>query len=276
VKLAFSAWAMRDLPIERQCEIVASLGYQGIELVSAPGAAVDPAGLDAAAKRHVRDTIERAGLGLTAIAGHGNLIEPDAAKRAANEAHVRASIDLAAELGAPAMVCMGYGRPESYEVDREQIAEAFRPVAEHAGTRGVTFALEPHVGQAIDLPEKCVWLIEAVGSPHLRLNFDNSHFDCLGRDLDDYVPQLVPYSVHTHLKDQRGIWPQHEFLVPGEGDFDYPRYLRAMAKAGYRGYVTVEISVMIQRRPDYDPAEVAARSYRVLTEAAREAGVSFE
>jgi sugar phosphate isomerase/epimerase len=267
VKIAFSAWAMRDLPIERQVEIVASCGYTGIELVSAAGAAIDPSKLDAGARRHIRDTIARGGLGLTAIAGHGNLIADDPTKRADNEAYVRASIDLASDLGAPALVCMGYGTPETYEADRARIADAFRPMAGYAGERGVIFALEPHVGQAIDLPEKCVRLIEAVGSPHLKLNFDNSHFDCMGRDLADYVPQLVPISVHTHLKDQRGIWPNHEFLVPGEGDFDYPRYARAMKAAGYQGYVTIEISLMIQRRPDYDPAEVAARSYAVVSKA---------
>ena len=275
MKLAFSAWAMRDLPIERQVEIVASLGYTGIELVSAPGAAVDPAKLDTAGRRQIRETIERGGLDLTAIAGHGDLIEPDAAKRAANEAHVRASIDLASELGAPALVCMGFGKPDRYEVERAQIASAFRPMAERAGRQDVVFALEPHVGQAIDLPEKCVALIEDVGSPYMKLNFDNSHFDCMGRDLADYVPLLVPYSVHTHLKDQSGIWPDHKFLVPGEGDFDYPRYLSAMQAAGYQGYVTVEISVMVQRRPEYDPAEVAARSFRVLSDAAKTAGVTF-
>jgi sugar phosphate isomerase/epimerase len=73
--------------------------------------------------------------------------------------------------------------------------------------------------------------------------------------------------VHTHLKDQQGTWPDHEFLVPGEGDFDYPRYARAMKAADYRGYVTIEISVMVQRRPNYDPAEVAARSYAVVNAA---------
>lgn len=275
MRLAFSAWAMRDLPLERQIEIVASLGYQGVELVSQAGTPVDPARLDGAGRRRVRDAIERAGLTLTAIAGHGDLIEPDPAKRAVNEGHVRASLDLAADLGAPAVVCMGYGRPEAYGVQKTRIADGFLAMAKHAARRGVVLALEPHVGQAIDLPEKCVEVIELVGSPHLRLNFDNSHFDCMGRDLSDYVPLLVPYAVHTHLKDQRGIWPDHEFLVPGEGDFDYLRYLRAMAEAGYRGFVTVEISVMVQRRPEYDPAEVAARSYRVLSAAAEQAGVSF-
>jgi sugar phosphate isomerase/epimerase len=82
--------------------------------------------------------------------------------------------------------------------------------------------------------------------------------------------------VHTDLKDQRGRAPDHEFLVPGEGDFSYARYLRAMQGVGYQGFVTVEISVMVQRRPDYDPAEVARRSFRTLTDAAREADVALE
>jgi hypothetical protein len=45
---------------------------------------------------------------------------------------------------------------------------------------------------------------------------------------------------------------------------------------GYAGYLTIEISVMVQRRSDYDPAEVAARSLRTLMAAADEAGVALE
>jgi sugar phosphate isomerase/epimerase len=120
-----------------------------------------------------------------------------------------------------------------------------------------------------------VWLMERIGSPFYRLNFDNSHFEVMGRDLDEYVPLLTPYAVHTHLKDQRGLSPRHQFLVPGEGDFDYPRYLQAMEAAGYGGFVTVEISVMVQRRPDYNPEEVARRSFEVLTRAAGAAGVEL-
>jgi sugar phosphate isomerase/epimerase len=90
------------------------------------------------------------------------------------------------------------------------------------------------------------------------------------------VPKLAADSVHTHLKDQRGNYPNHQFVVPGEGDFDFPRYLRAMERAGYEGAITIEISKMVQERPGYDPAEVVARSYDVLTRAADEAGVRFE
>jgi sugar phosphate isomerase/epimerase len=170
---------------------------------------------------------------------------------------------------------MGYGTPDTYEQERHALAGAFGELARYAEPRGVVIALEPHVGQAFDLPEKVVWLMEEVGSPHFRLNLDNSHFECMGRDLDEYIPLLGPYAVHTDLKDQRGRYPDHQFLVPGEGDFDYARYLKAMDAAGYTGCVTVEISVMVQRRPDYDPAEVARRSFETLVAAERASGVSL-
>jgi hypothetical protein len=51
------------------------------------------------------------------------------------------------------------------------------------------------------------------------------------------------------------------------------RGIRPLSTAGYDGFLTVEISVMVQRRPDYDPAEVAARSFRTVADAARQAGV---
>jgi sugar phosphate isomerase/epimerase len=98
----------------------------------------------------------------------------------------------------------------------------------------------------------------------------------MGRDMDDYLPLVVPYAVHTDLKDQRGRSPDHEFLVPGEGDFDYARYLLAMHAAGYTGHVTVEISVMVQRRAGYDAVEVAQRSLNTLIEASRASGVALD
>lgn len=277
MKLAYSAWAMPKLPVEQQVEIVRSAGYVAIELVSSPTAAIDATTVAGSERRRLRQVVDAAGLALPSIAGHANMLVADPTERARAVARVKAGIDLAADLagpqGPPCLVAMGYGRPERYEADRETLADLFGELARHAAGRGVTLALEPHVGQAIDTPEKVVWLIERVGSPHFRLNFDNSHFEVMGVDLDVYLPMLLPYSVQTHLKDQRGRAPDHAFLVPGEGDFDYPRYLRAMRDHGYTGFVTVEISVMVQRRPAYDPAEVARRAFATLVRAAEQAGV---
>ena len=276
--LAFSAWAMRDLPLQQQLDIVRRAGYVGICLVSDPNfGSLDPATTDAAERRRVRALLDANDLALTAIAGHANPLEPDAAKRQANLDRIRAGLDLAADLAGPAgpppLVSMGYGTPETYATDRDALAERFAELAQHATKTGGVLALEPHVGQAMDQPEKIVALMHAVDSPNFRLNLDNSHFEVMGRDMDEYLPLLVPYAVHTDLKDQRGRSPAHEFVVPGEGEFDYGRYMRALDAAGYDGYLTVEISVMVQRRRDYDPAEVATRSYRTVVDAARQAGV---
>src|SRR5207248_2614520 len=84
-------------------------------------------------------------------------------------------------------------------------------------------------------------------APALRVHFDVSHFNVQGMDMDTVIAQLAPHSVHTHLKDERGVAPDFEFLIPGEGECDYMRYLKGMERAGYDGHVTVEISIMVQR-----------------------------
>lgn len=280
MKLGFSAWAMAAMPVAEQITLVRDAGYVGIELVSGPGGSLDATKVEADERRRIRGLLDEAGLALPSIAGHGNLLEADPEKRAAQLARVREAIDLAAELagpeGAPCVVTMAYGRPARYEEVRETVATNMEELARYGESRGVVVALEPHVGQAFDLPEKVAWLIERVGSPFFRLNFDNSHFEVMGRDVDEYVPVLAPLSVHTHVKDQRGVAPEYEFLVPGEGEFDYARYLSAMEAAAYDGFITVEISKQVQGRADYDPAEVAARSFEVLTAAAGKAGVALE
>jgi sugar phosphate isomerase/epimerase len=279
MRLGFSGWAMRELPVDRQIKIVKEAGYASMALVSGPGFGLDALTADAAERKRVRTLLDNAGLELSAVCGHATQLDPDPVKRAANADRIRATVDLAADLaepsGPPCVVSMAYGTPDTYEQDRELISERFSELAQHAVARGVVIALEPHVGQAFDQPEKIVWLMDRIDSPGYKLNLDNSHFECMGRDLDQYIPLLIPYTVHTELKDQRGRYPNHEFMVPGEGDFDYGRYLSAMEKVGYDGCVTIEISVMIQRRPDYDPAEVARRSFATLTAAERDSGVSL-
>jgi sugar phosphate isomerase/epimerase len=279
MKLGFSAWAMRELSVERQVEIVRDAGYAGIALVSGAGFGLDALECDAARRREIRGLLADAGLELTAVPGHANMLVDDADEARAAIERVMAGIDLAVDLadGAtqPIAIAMGYGSPADYETDKHRLVDVFGKLAAHAASRGAIVALEPHVGQAMDQPEKVAWFIDAVGSPNFRLNLDNSHFECMGCNLDEYIPILVPYSVHTEVKDQRGRYPNHEFLVPGEGDFDYARYLAAMDRAGWRGWITVEISVMVQRRPGYDPAEVARRSFDTLTGASHAAGVAL-
>ncbi len=145
---------------------------------------------------------------------------------------------------------------------------------DYGAGRGVPIAVEPHVGSALDLPDKTLWLLHRIDSPYLKLNFDISHFDVLGLPVAETVAALAPHAAHTHVKDQRGRSPDHEFLIPGEGPFDFVHYLEEMGKAGYGGYITAEVSKMVQQRPGYDPLAAAALAYRTLEGAFERAGIS--
>ena len=147
-------------------------------------------------------------------------------------------------------------------------------LVEYAQSRGVTIAMEPHVGAIIDTPDKMIELLKLVGSPNLKVNFDISHFDIVGMTIEETVTALAAHSVHTHVKDQRGRYPEFEFLIPGEGVFDYVEYLKAMQTHGYDGFITAEVSMMVQRRTNFDPLAAAALSYETLSRAFVEAGIN--
>ncbi len=102
-------------------------------------------------------------------------------------------------------------------------------------------------------------------------NLDVSHFAVQGLPIAGAVRALGPHAIACEVKDHRGVAPDFEFLVPGEGDFDYPTFLNELAQSGYDGSVAVEISVFRQRAPSYDPYDAAARSYAVLAKAFEDA-----
>ena len=163
--------------------------------------------------------------------------------------------------------------PEEWETKKDFLAERVGELVDYGASRGVTIAMEPHIGAIIDTPAKVLELLEIVNSPYLKVNFDISHFDIVGMPTEETVSALAAVSAHTHVKDQRGTAPDHEFLIPGEGPFDYVDYLKQMQAHGYDGFITAEVSFMVQAREDYDPLAAATLSYETLANAFTEAGI---
>jgi inosose dehydratase len=278
MKLSYSTWGMPTVPIERAVAHCAALGFDGLELTVIPGWTTDAAGLDAAARRRIRRLYDEHGLELCGLSGNTPLLAANPAEDARNLALFRGYLDLAADLQRPGerltVTTTSGGAQDDWEAAKERLVDRLGGLAAHAARAGVVVGIEPHVATAVSLPEHVVWLVETIASPALTVHFDISHFNVQGLDMEAVVAQLAPRSLHTHVKDERGRWPDHEFLIPGEGEMDYPRYLRAMARAGYAGHIVVEVSLMVQRRPDFDPLAAATRSYDVLARAFVAAGIS--
>ena len=277
MKLCYSTWSMPKLSIDEIVPALARIGFDGVELTVIPGWSTELDSLDAAERRRIRKLLDEHGLELPAIAGHRNMLSLDPAEHAENWRRLKGAVDLAAEwagaLGAPVLDTTAGGKTEGWEQVRDLLVDRVGELCDYADRRGVVLGLEPHVHQALETPERVLWTIEQVGRPNLKLTFDISHFNVLGIPIEQSVPALGPHSAFTHVKDERGVVPDFQFLIPGEGVFDYARYLRAMRAVGYTGHIGVEISLMVQRRPDYDAIAAAEQSYRVLARAFEESGV---
>jgi inosose dehydratase len=277
MKLGYSTWGMPTLSIDQAVERIASLGYDGLEIAVLPGwtTAIDT--LDSAERKRILQLVNDEGLTISAISGHASLLERDPADNERNLQRLKAAIDLAVEWAqdgrVPYVNTLSGGRTADWEAQYELFAERLLPAAEYAQSKGVTLAMEPHVDGLVDTPDRMVTILKMVNSPALKVNFDISHFDILGMTTEESVSILAPYSVHTHVKDQRGRYPDYEFLTPGEGDFDYVEYLLAMQRHGYGGFINAEVSKMRQRATDYDPLAACDLSYRTLAKAFVDAGI---
>lgn len=277
MQIGYTTWGMPQVPVGQALSFLNDVGFDAVELTVLPNYTTAVDGLDAGERRRIKTLCSGYGLSMPAVAAHRSLLDEDPDAHRENMRVLKRAVDLCAEWsdgrGAPALDTVLGGAPEDWEPRQDFIFERVRELLDYAAARNVVIGMEAHVGSALDTAEKSVQLVEAMGSPYLGLNFDISHFDVLGMPIDEAVRLMAPHTVHTHVKDQRGRVPDYEFLVPGEGDFDFAAYLRAMHAAGYEGSITAEVSHMVQRRPDYDPFEAAALCYRTLEQAFAEADV---
>ena len=277
MQLGYSTWGMPDTPIDTILAHLAGLGFDGVEIAVLPRYTTALSKLDNGERRRIAGLLQQHKLTLSAISSYVSTIEPDAVAYAENHAAIQGAVDLAvdwAQDGEPPVVITGIaGQRGQLAAHQAQLVERLNALGDYAQERGVIIALEPHIDAAVETPDQAVALMTLIQSPAIRINFDISHFNILGIPIEDSVKKLLPYSVHTHVKDERGQYPNFEFVIPGEGEFDYVRYLKAMHAHGYSGFVSTEISMMVQRRPNYDALATATQSYQVLSAAFAAAGL---
>ncbi len=277
MQIGYTTWGMPSVPVDQALSFLSEQGFDAVELTVLPNYTTAADRLDADERRRIKRLFQQYGLTMPAVAAHRSLLDegPDAHRE--NMRVLKQAVELCAEWsdgrGMPVLDTVLGGAPEDWEPRLDFILERVRELLDYATARDVVIGMEAHVGSALDTAEKSVQLVETMSSPNLGLNFDISHFDVLGMSIEEAVRLMAPYAVHTHVKDQRGRVPDFEFLVPGEGDFDFVTYLRAMHAAGYTGSITAEVSHMVQRHPGYDPFEAAALCYRTLENAFTEADV---
>lgn len=150
---------------------------------------------------------------------------------------IAADMAYAHDLGLDAVNIKGVGRDQPMEVFARGIdmASAF---AEKLGLQ-IRLGNHPHnrLETAADYRELFSLLGEA--RENIRILADTRHFEFRGQSMVEFLREFGPRVGLIHINDRIG-----GTSVPlGTGEVDIPAVLRAAARAGYSGFLTVEIEV---------------------------------
>ncbi len=237
--------------------LAAELGLEGVHVsVGKPPLHADA--MDAAARKKLRDYIQAQGLEVSALSSWGGQVDlGDAEKQSANVADAAKTLALAVDLGTRIWQAHIGVMPRNTADPRWQVfVDSVGQIAARGEELGACLAIET----GPEPPAVVKRLIETVGSPAIRVNYDpanlilwppniakreNRAFD-LAAALQEYTPvdgvsALAPYIVHVHAKDAVAYADGTRREVPlGQGLVDWPRFMSLLETAGYDGYIAIE------------------------------------
>ena len=217
---------------------VADLGFDAVEL---PLEDVGDLSVDV-----VKAALERTGLSayvVGAMAPGRDLVATGATSVAATQDYLRACIDLAHGVGAPAVCGPFYsstGRVWRLSVEERLAAYAewranIAPVADHAGERGVVLGIEPlnrYETSLVNTVTQGLELLEGVPTT-VGLALDSYHLNIEERSSADAIRAAGDRLVHLQVcGSDRG--------APGGDQTDWSALLAALDDVGYPGPLNIE------------------------------------
>ena len=276
MKLGYSTWAMPKIPIDTSIKFLSETGYDGITIATLPQFTTSINNLDIEERKRILNLSKLYSIPITSVMSFTNLMEENKESLKNNIKFVNDSIDLANDWGTNCLITGIGGKPNELEdiQKSEEFIERISELGLMAKSKGVTIALEPHVDQAVEKPDQLVELINKINMDSVKANFDISHFNVQGIDVNESIDKVLPISVACDVKDEKGVVPNWSYVAPGEGEFDYTNYLKIMKKADYKGFITIEISFQVQANQNYDPLATAKKSYEILDRAFKEANIN--
>ena len=279
MKIAYGTYALPETLLEEAIPFLRSVGYDGVEIcVSQRHLKALPSDYDSQRRRRVGELLTAHQLEVPAIMVVGaHLWQPDDRQHRENLHLIEESARLAHDFAVrePVVVSVGIGgKTTHWERDKEGIVERLRDFAALAADKDFVIAAEAHCGAAVDRSERALEVINAVGSAHLKLHFDIVHFFLAGESIEECVARLVPITAHTHITDtQRHADGTFDFHILGDGELDATAYIRAMDRAGWDDFITLEVSTRVWSRKGHDSEETARKSYAALRSAFDKAGI---
>ena len=247
------------------------VGAQGIQVYATYGE-LSPKKLTPTMRKDFLKQVKDHGLTISALCGDlgrgfGN---PDLNPNLLEDS--KAILDLAKELETDIVTThIGVVPADSTHPRYNIMQDACGKLATYADSLKAHFAIETGPETAATLKT----FLDGLHSTGVAVNFDPANFVMVtGDDPVKGVHTLKEYIVHTHAKDGRrlyeknpeivyGLITEDNFTDPsfielplGEGDVDFPGWIRALKEIGYKGFLTIEREVGEQPYKDIENAVI--------------------
>ncbi|MBL9212197.1 MAG: sugar phosphate isomerase/epimerase [Opitutaceae bacterium] len=273
---SYSYWHFRTakVPIETVMDRAAELGVAGVDILHRQMELGERAPLDAAGRAYLRRLKRHAfrqGLEICCVSTHQSFVKPKPDELTLEVEHTKKCIELAYELGCPSIrintgrwgttrsfdalmanrgiepVLPGHTEEEGFKWCIDGITRCLAKAEEC----GVVLALENHWGLA-RTPAGLLRILNSITSPWLGGLMDTGNF------LEDPYPQLeaiAPKTVYVQAKTYHGGGEWYTL------DLDYGRIAGILERAGYTGWVGLEME------GKEDPASAVPKSIAMLRQA---------
>ena len=239
------------------CRLAKEIGFEAIEFINIT--TPDPL----ATARELREYCASIGLEIAAYTIGADLLngeEEEILKKLYD------FVDTAEALGAPLMRHdVTYSLPEgtTWEDAIPVLAPRIRKVTEYAKAKGIRTCSENH-GYIFQDSERVEALIKAVDNPNYGWLVDVGNFLCADCDVVRAVSTAAPYTYHVHVKDflmKSGAFDKPEGFfdtrggnylrgtILGHGEVPVATAIKALKRAGYDGYVSLEFEGMEENIP---------------------------
>jgi sugar phosphate isomerase/epimerase len=188
-----------------------------------------------------RRDIEAAGLEISMLTTYCDFAVLGEEHMRGQIAHVRSEVDMAVVAGTD-IVRLTPGSEQKGVSTADAVANAargLRACLDYAADRQVHLALEdhPHIGLHI---ADFLQILHLVDDERLKVNLDTWNPSYVGEDCVDLVRHVAHRVVHVHCADSRpGL---HDKLPLGEGTVRFPEIFRELKRAGFDGWISMEIS----------------------------------
>jgi sugar phosphate isomerase/epimerase len=238
--LISSAWLGTPVGTRRGIELTKEIGFDTIDIFA------DPLEIDPAERRLIRKTCEACHLPVVSTVccalGIADFNKP---VRDFHVARAKQYLDFGYDLEARNLLLVlgEYIWEQQVIAPRDQwkwAVEHVRELAEYAGGLGLELAieLEPFKLSLVNNVDGMKRFLAEVNHRAAKANIDISHL-ALARNQADEIAKLAGRIAHVHLSDCDG--KKHGDLPPGRGTVDFPPYLKALAKSGFAGTVSIEL-----------------------------------